>query len=322
VAKRIDYTTGRSVEELRAAVDGLLRAGIAIREEKRRRNQKPTSYAYSIAKKYRKMILEKDNRYILVTYTKKGYPVLELRCIDARERTRKTLEMFGSAVLMSATMTPTRYHAETLGIDGDGTVEREYPPIFPAENRRIVIDTGTTTTYRTRTDGMYRRIARYVDTIIKETPGAVAVFYPSYGFLQKIVRRLDRHDAGKRTVLHAVASGKFGEGIDEPGYFKAACVVGVPLTTWTEVIKRKIQYYEKLYPGRGRLYAYEIPAVNRVVQCAGRAIRTEEDRAVIVAMDSRLATRYFQYLPEYWKREHVRTSSPEEVAEEIRRFWS
>jgi len=240
---------------------------------------------------------------------------------------------------MSATLTPLEYHRETLGIPEERAITEEYPPIFPRENRRIIIDIGATSQYSHRDDNLYDTLATYCKEIIDATPGPCAIFHTSYALLRNVETRLAeyRHRAWIETpastitqfqdekkddtILHAVASGKFAEGIDVPNYFKSVTVIGVPLATWSKIEEYKIQHYEKQYPGRGRLYAYEIPAINKIVQAAGRAIRTPNDKATITVIDTRLGRRYKKYLPKYWQKEAIITQSPYQVGDEIKDFW-
>jgi len=343
--RRWDLTCGYHLEELKEKIELLKELGDAIKEQKEEAGQVVTrSYTHSIAEKW-ETIMKPDRKYILLTYLKETkwkqrYPVVELRCIDARDTISTTLETFHAAILMSATLTPLQYHQDTLGIPEERAVRQEYPPVFPKENRRIIIDVGATSQYSYRDEAMYGTIADYCERIIEATPGPCIFFYPSYGFLKEIVQRLhgyasrvwvegpqstiDEFQEQKEhdTILHAVASGKFAEGIDVPDYFKAATSIGVPLATWSEVVKEKIAYYEELYPHRGRLYAYEIPAINKIIQSVGRAIRTPQDRAAMIAIDSRLGKRYRGYLPRYWKDEMIVTADPDQVSDRIGEFWN
>jgi DNA excision repair protein ERCC-2 len=96
--------------------------------------------------------------------------------------------------------------------------------------------------------------------------------------------------------------GSFGEGIDLPGKFlNGVVIVGVPLDSPDLETQSLIEYYDKLF-GAGWDYGYIFPAMNRVVQAAGRAIRSESDRGIIVLIDERFTWKnYFKCLPIDWK---------------------
>jgi len=103
-------------------------------------------------------------------------------------------------------------------------------------------------------------------------------------------------------VLLGVAGGNFAEGIDLPGDFlKAVIVVGLPLAKPDLETQELINYYDKRF-GRGWDYGYVFPAIIKTMQSAGRCIRSEEDRGVIVFMDERYVWRtYLQCFPKDWK---------------------
>ena len=102
-------------------------------------------------------------------------------------------------------------------------------------------------------------------------------------------------------VLLAVISGSFSEGIDLPGDFlKCVVVVGLPLSQPDLETKSLIDYYDKKF-GKGWEYGYLIPAFNKSLQSAGRCIRSEKDKGVIVFMDKRyLWQNYYKYFPLDW----------------------
>jgi DNA excision repair protein ERCC-2 len=125
----------------------------------------------------------------------------------------------------------------------------------------------------------------------------------------------DYSDLG--AVFMGVTGGSFGEGIDLPGKFlNGVVVVGVPLDSPDLETKSLIEYYDKLY-GAGWDYGYIFPAMNKVVQAAGRAIRSETDRGVVALLDERFVwTNYFKCLPTSWK--VIVTKNP---IERIKKFF-
>ena len=102
-------------------------------------------------------------------------------------------------------------------------------------------------------------------------------------------------------ALLGVAAGSFGEGIDLPGVLKAVVVVGLPLDRPDLETQQLIDYYDKKF-GKGWDYGYTMPALTKCMQNAGRCIRSETDRGVIIFLDERYAwPRYFTCFPSDWK---------------------
>ena len=124
------------------------------------------------------------------------------------------------------------------------------------------------------------------------------------------------------TLLLAVQGGVFAEGVDYPGNMLiGAIIVGPPLPTFdleSEILR---EYYETNY-GTGFHYAYIYPAMAKVVQAAGRVIRTETDKGLIVLMDKRfLAAEYADTLPSDWFDESINELVSKQISADIDEFW-
>ena len=154
---------------------------------------------------------------------------------------------------------------------------------------------------------------RSLVTISKTVPGNTAVFFPSYSLRDQvylffkdaseksiIIEKQGLSKEGKAAMLEefkqfknsgavllGVTSGSFGEGIDLPGDFlKCVVIVGIPLGRPNLETKELITYYNEKF-GRGWDYGYILPAITKVLQNAGRCIRSETDRGVILYLDER-----------------------------------
>jgi Rad3-related DNA helicase len=208
------------------------------------------------------------------------------------------------------------------------TREMTLPSPFKDENRLILIIPKTTTKYTGRSAQMYADIARYVSDIAEAVPGNTIAFFPSYDILAAVKNSLlplvtrpvleetpglskenrealltaFKGHAVTGSLLLAVTAGSFSEGVDLPGdLLKAVIIVGIPLAKPTKEIEALIAYYDRKY-GRGWDYGYTFPAFNKVLQSAGRPIRTMTDRGLIVFLDERFATpQYARLLPPEWK---------------------
>jgi DNA excision repair protein ERCC-2 len=128
-------------------------------------------------------------------------------------------------------------------------------------------------------------------------------------------------DDGKLRIGFCVLGGSFSEGIDLPGGQLIGSIVvgtGIPGLSNERNILR--DYYENKCE-RAYDYAYTFPGMNRVLQAAGRVIRREEDRGVVVLVDDRYAEEpYLHLYPGHWKGIHA-AATPAALAQHLRQFW-
>ncbi|MBR9676012.1 ATP-dependent DNA helicase [Candidatus Woesearchaeota archaeon] len=254
--------------------------------------------------------------------SKEPVVTLSYQCLDPSIIVEPVISKAHSTVLMSGTLTPTTMYSELLGISK--SVEKEYDSPFPKHNRMNLIVPKTTTKYDSRSEEEYESIANECATITNAISGNSMLFFPSYKLLESVKKYfvkinektvfsestaqhkgdkaelLEKFKSYKDTgaVLLAVVSGSFGEGIDLPGDFlKGVVVVGLPLSTPNLETKSLIEYFDDKF-SKGWEYGYIAPALNKVLQNAGRCIRSEKDRGVVVFLDKRYAwNNYRKYLP-------------------------
>lgn len=277
----------------------------------------------------------KGSGEVLRTLNVDGGARLNFRLLDPSAVTRERFDSVHAAILMSGTLWPVRMYSDLLGLDPKRTVYGEYRSPFPPENRLVIVTPGLTTKYTARGPEMYARLAGGVSDVLQTTPGNVAVFTPSYALLASIrdtlegagrkalggkellveERRMGKRDRedltdrlkklqkGPGGVLLGVQGGSLSEGVDYIGNLLSAVIVmGLPLAPPSKEVDALIKYFDaKFGPGRGEEYGYVNPAMNRVVQAAGRLIRTETDRGVVVLMDERFSMdRYLRTFPPDW----------------------
>jgi len=245
-------------------------------------------------------------------------PTLSLKLLDPSVLSEPVFRRAHASIMMSGTLYPVEMYADVLGatrVNGREIILREYKSPFPRENRLIAVTRGLTTKYTKRGEAMYRRIGEKIEAIAENVRGGMAVFFPSYALLKAIlaylspqIRRrvmVERREMGKTErnrlyeqlrdeesgILFAVQGGSFSEGMDyESNTLKAIIVVGLPLSPPTLEVKATQGYYTGKYGAdKGRLYGYLYPAITKVLQAAGRGIRSEHDRCIIVLMDYRFA---------------------------------
>ena len=213
---------------------------------------------------------------------------------------------------MSGTLTPLEMFRDVLGVKGD---VKEFPSPFPASNRLNLIVPNVTTKYSERSPEQFKMIAESLAEICNEIPGNTLVFFPSYFLRDQVAltfedkchktifkevpglqkeektELLERFKSYKETgaVLLGVAAGSFGEGIDLPGdLLKGVVIVGLPLNKPDLETEALIKYYDNKF-NKGWDYGYILPAISMVQQNAGRCIRSETDKGVVVYMDKRYA---------------------------------
>ena len=113
---------------------------------------------------------------------------------------------------------------------------------------------------------------------------------------------LNQFTFSSSTRAFAVMGGVFSEGIDLIGERLrgvAIITVGLPGLSYERNILKS--HFQKKYK-RGYEYAYIYPGMIKVVQAAGRVIRTEDDRGKILLMDKRFSLEPYKFLlPNHWK---------------------
>ncbi len=288
---------------------------MAFVENKVRIEQK-RSFVGSISKFF-DIWLNGDNEGFVRYVNKDKYFKLFYKCLDPSVVSKEVFSKVYSSVLMSGTLTPTKMYSKLLEIKAD---EYSYPYPFPKENRLALIHPNTTTKYSERNNESFKTIGAYCSNLISSCPGNFAVFFPSYDMLSRVEQNIftdkdvfienrtmkkderltlfNKFTSSGKAVLLGVIGGSFSEGMDYPGKFlEGVAIVGIPFERPDLETKERIKYYDKKL-NAGWTYGYLFPAMNRVIQAAGRVIRSESDKGVIVFMDKRyLWKNYLDCMP-------------------------
>lgn len=279
-----------------------------------------------------------------VAATERGGAGIGLVCVDpARALLRRHREALG-IVAMSATIQPLTYWCDVLGLDALDAVQLEVPSPFSPDQRRVVIAQDVSTTYRDRGRSL-PQIAGLIAEVVSLNPGPYIVFFPSFSYLGAVAEHLPplgevfmqaprtslaqrralldrfRGARGPR-VLMAVSGGVFGEGIDLPGdELLGALIVGPclpPIGFQTAAMARHFEATRQA----GFAYAMLYPGMQRVVQAAGRVIRREDDRGVVVLIGQRFTRpEIVECLPEDWYSYDPSELVPEHPLAALREFW-
>ena len=254
---------------------------------------------------------------------------LHLLCLDPAPFVDASLAAGRSAALFSATLAPPTFYRSVLGCADARAVALPSP--FPPENLGLYCLPGISTRYRQR-EASVPAVADALAALARGRCGNYLAFFPSYAYLQQVhtalsarwpdidtlVQQRDLDDAGRadflaRFVPHpastllgfAVMGGIFGEGVDLAGDRLIGCaIVGVGLPQVNPRQEMLRRYYEA-QAGCGFDYAYRYPGMNKVLQAAGRVVRTPQDRGVVLPLDDRFAQADTARLfPPHWQ--HIR----------------
>lgn len=257
---------------------------------------------------------------------------VQLLCRDPEPILTPTFADLSATVLMSATLRPMDFYGAMCGLEESRSLQATYDSPFPPENRKVLVLADVSTEYKKR-ERDKAAIAVHIESVIRSVPGNVAVFFSSFALRDVIAsemgltgrpvifqeRNMDESDRervlttlkkGQNHVLLGVLGGIFSEGIDLPGAgLLASVIVGPALPAVGLERKLMSAWFQGLY-GHGFRYAYQVPGMARVVQAAGRVIRTPEDIGAIVLVGRRFLQRDYQaFFPDDWA--PVRSSDPE-----------
>jgi DNA excision repair protein ERCC-2 len=287
-----------------------------------------------------------DREEFFTTYTPFP-PTVKITCCDASEMLKSSYSDYENTVAFSATLKPFDYYSQLMGLKRSDLMKAEFVSPFETTNRKLMIIPQISSKYSERARN-YPRIADAIAKIISLKSGNYFAFFPSFDFLDQVAREFQipdgfvavrqergmRNDAvteileslrfpGTAHIVFAVQGGVFSEGVDYPGEMAiGAFIVGPPLPSFDLEREQKRQYYEKAY-GSGFDYAYTYPAMAKSVQAAGRVIRSETDRGLIVLMDNRfLQSSYSKSMPQDWFLESPRELVSEKILSDIADFWA
>ena len=272
---------------------------------------------------------------------------LRLFCVNPAANLSEYLKKGRSAVFFSATLFPMLYYRELLTTETDAYGIYVQSP-FSAKNRRILIGSDVSSRYTRRNHTEYRKIAEYISRCVWQRQGNYMVFFPSYRLMEDVyqvyeeefsvdwvrcIRQnsdmterereefLEEFQSREGTLVgFCVLGGIFSEGVDLTGESLIGAIIvgtGLPqIGSEREILK---EYYDRKRQS-GFDYAYRYPGMNKVLQAAGRVIRTKEDRGVILLLDDRFLGRdYGEIFPREWKdRSSCRLNTVEEA---VSRFW-
>ncbi len=297
-----------------------------------------------------------DKDYVIYTQMESdGGFCIKLFCVNPSRNLRECMMRGRSTILFSATFLPIRYYKRLLGAQ-EGDYEVYAKSVFDPRRKGLFIADDVTSKYTRRSKMEYYNIAAYIYKIVSRRAGNYMVFFPSHVFLQnvydvfadcfinednmecilqeeymneqsreeflaKFSEDTDEMAEEEKTLIgFCVLGGIFSEGIDLKNDSLIGAVIvgtGLPLVcNEREILK---QYFDG-QGDNGFDFAYKYPGMNKVLQAAGRVIRTVDDVGIIALLDERFLTAsYLRMFPREW--EMYERVSIDGVEKRVERFW-
>lgn len=289
-----------------------------------------------------------ENYEIYSQYEEDGQFMIKLFCVNPSANLQKCIDKGNSTIFFSATLLPIQYYKELLSTDKENYAI--YAKSTFSQNQRLLLfGNDVSTKYTRRNSSEFQKIAEYIKRTIQCKKGNYMVFFPSYKLMNQ-VHEVFEEIAGENTecvvqqsgmkeeereafllafekeressfVAFCVMGGVFGEGIDLTNdKLIGAIVVGTGLpqiSNEREILKK---HYDQT-SGNGFDYAFRFPGINKVLQAAGRVIRTTEDRGILLLLDERFMQLDYQCLyPREW--EDRKSCNLDSVTAYIKEFWN
>ena len=290
--------------------------------------------------------LASENYLTYTEHTEDGRFKIKLFCVNPAANLKECMERGRASVLFSATLLPIKYYKSLLTEESDNAVYANSP--FDSSKRCVVVATDVSSKYTRRNRTEYEKIASYIKSAVKAKSGNYLVFFPSYLFMEqvydiyiedflesdeKIMMQTSQMTEEEREIFlkefeetegsllgFCVMGGIFSEGID----LKAERLIGsIIVGTGLPGIGNEKELLKAYFDREGMPgfdYAYRFPGMNKVLQAAGRVIRTMEDTGVVLLLDERFATQEYRVMyPREW--DDVKYCNQRNVAQVLEEFW-
>lgn len=288
-----------------------------------------------------------DDSYVIYTENRPDNSfMIKLYCVHPATNLTSCIEKGNSTIFFSATLLPINYYKELLSNN-----KEDYaiyiPSPFDKSNRAIFVAGDVSSKYTRRGPEEYEKMYFYIEQVVNVRQGNYMIFFPSYKMLNDIYDVAIRHGLEKRVtilkqdaymnegeredfleqfsrntniVAFCIMGGIFSEGIDlTRDKLIGAIVVGTGLPMVCNEREIQTNYFNRR-ENSGYEYAYLYPGINKVLQAAGRVIRTADDVGVIVLLDERFLTRqYIPLFPVEWNDKQI--TSIKKIGPLIDKFW-
>ncbi len=292
-----------------------------------------------------------DDNYVIYSEHENERFRIKLYCVDPSRNLQQRLDKGHSTIFFSATLLPIQYYKSLLSTREDNyAIYAE--TVFRPQQQLLLIGSDVTSRYTRRSEEEYERMAEYIYQTALQKKGNYIVFFPSYRmmedvygcFLEKtarthipidsIVQQSGMIESDRESFLaeftkerensmaaFCIMGGIFGEGIDlKQEQLIGALIIGTGLPQVGNEREILRQFYDQRC-GSGFDYAYRFPGMNKVLQAAGRVIRTVSDIGVIELLDERFLRREYRALfPREWS--SCQVCSVNNVAHKLQEFWN
>lgn len=347
--------TYRTYEDIGGFLYSLMRLATELNEFQKKHPEYPerkevTEFYFALRNFLEIYDLTAEKYVIYTEQTEDGRFRIKLFNVDPSENLQNCIDKARAAIFFSATLLPIQYYKRLLSTRTDNYAVYAHS-VFEKEQSLIAFGNDVSTKYTERGRASYEKIADYLTRVVMEKQGNYMAFFPSYRMMQdvaavfeerceestlpvKMLLQTNHMNEAQREEFLAqfeeqtddsllafcVMGGIFGEGIDlKEDRLIGAIVVGTGLpqvSNEQEILKN---YYDS-NDESGFDYAYRYPGLNKVLQAAGRVIRTTSDRGIMILLDRRfLSHEYKGLFPIEW--EHARTVNCEQISEVVRKFW-
>lgn len=336
-----------TIAELLGTLEAEEKIAVRAKDEERNARLKAIRDLLYKVKKVAKTLESFDTGHRFLAFCKGETIFFKVLCIDAAGEIQKRISKGTGAVFFSATLSPLGYYKSILSEDAYAdTLEVNSP--FNPEQLSVAIMDRVSIRYSER-ERTLPAVCRVIAAALSARRGHYMVFAPSFEYLDAIHReftakypkvkcmlqRSDMTKAEKEKFLEefnantegylvgfCVMGGIYSEGIDLAGdSLIGAIVVGIGIPSLSYEREVIASYFEEKYE-EGKQYAYIYPGMNKVFQAAGRVIRREDDKGVIVLIDDRFADPiYKKSIPTLWKGMQY-ISDAKDLKCELDKFWA
>ncbi len=287
-----------------------------------------------------------DERYVTFIDANASEVRVKLFCIDPSYLLADAIKRGKTAVFFSATLTPLSYFIDILGGDKE---DYNINLTSPFDNNKLclLVEDRVSTKYKNR-ENSYDKIVEIVKAAIDKKQGNYMVYFPSYKYMNEVYTRFTERypdiytmpqqssmseeereeflnkflpDNEQTFVCFCVLGGIFSEGIDLKGdRLIGAIIVGVGLPQVSAEQNIIMSYFQQKN-GMGYENAYMFPGMNKVLQAAGRVIRSENDIGMVLLVDERFTNYEYKCLfPKHWEH-NMRVKSLPDLELKLERFW-
>ena len=287
-----------------------------------------------------------DKNYTTI-YTKTfNGMTIKIYCVNPQKVIEEKMKKAKSNIIISATLIPMDYFMKMYSYDEEDFIINLKSP-FDVKNRLLIIGDNVATTYNKRFETSCD-IASYIANCVQAKKGNYMVFFPSYKYMELVFEKMKENypdintsiqesnmseeekeeflsmfdeDNKETHVGFCVLGGHFSEGIDLTNdKLIGVIIVGVGMPQIG--IERDIIKNHMKDSNKGFDYAYVYPGIIKVLQAAGRCIRTDDDKGVILLLDKRYSQRIYQSLFPYEWYPNFRVRKSDDVKTLCEKFWS